>query len=83
MAQLRQLLDTTCSTFSARQSLTKVDIVFVLDSSASMKPEDFERAKAYIINAIRYLDVDSGKVPVLFGSLIAVAFKKCVQLKQR
>ncbi|XP_052788594.1 uncharacterized protein LOC128223355 [Mya arenaria] len=53
-----------------------VDIVFVLDSSASMSPMDLERSKQFVSTIVQGLDTDSGKVQVAVVVFSTVAYPK-------
>ena len=51
-----------------------VDIVFVLDSSASLTPQDFENAKLFVQEAIIKLDLGSRKVSHYVIPCIMIVF---------
>ncbi|XP_051879398.1 matrilin-2-like [Pristis pectinata] len=54
-----------------------LDLVFIIDSSRSILPVDFERVKNFIINILKFLDVGLDKTRVgliLYGSTIEKVF---------
>ncbi|XP_032875364.1 matrilin-2 [Amblyraja radiata] len=54
-----------------------LDLVFIIDSSRSILPRDFERVKDFIVNILRFLDVGLEKTRVglvLYGSTVEKIF---------
>ena len=47
---------------SANAASHNVDVIFVLDSSASMSDSDLDRAKQFVADVVTHLDTGSGKV---------------------
>ncbi|XP_014862422.1 PREDICTED: matrilin-2 isoform X2 [Poecilia mexicana] len=56
---------------------TALDFVFVIDSSRSIRPEDYDKVKTFIINLLQFLDVglNSTRVGLLqYGSVVQPEF---------
>ncbi|XP_054882654.1 matrilin-2-like, partial [Poeciliopsis prolifica] len=56
---------------------TPLDFVFVIDSSRSIRPEDYEKVKTFIINLLQFLDVgpNATRVGLLqYGSVVQPEF---------
>ncbi|KAM9852581.1 matrilin-2-like [Aulostomus maculatus] len=56
---------------------TPLDFVFVIDSSRSIRPNDYEKVKTFIINLLQFLEVgpDSTRVGLLqYGSVVQNEF---------
>ncbi|XP_072249450.1 matrilin-2-like [Leuresthes tenuis] len=56
---------------------TPLDFVFVIDSSRSIRPKDYEKVKTFIINLLQFLDVghDATRVGLLqYGSVVQPEF---------
>ncbi|XP_067834125.1 matrilin-2-like isoform X2 [Heptranchias perlo] len=54
-----------------------LDLVFIIDSSRSILPPDFEKVKEFIINILKFLDVGPDKTRVglvLYGSTVESVF---------
>ncbi|XP_068591746.1 matrilin-2-like [Cebidichthys violaceus] len=54
-----------------------LDFVFVIDSSRSIRPNDYEKAKAFIVNLLQFLEVgpDATRVGLLqYGSVVQPEF---------
>ncbi|MBN3308470.1 MATN2 protein, partial [Amia calva] len=54
-----------------------LDFVFIIDSSRSVRPDDYEKVKTFIINILRFLDVgpDATRVGLIqYGSIVQNEF---------
>ncbi|KAK7885989.1 hypothetical protein WMY93_025610 [Mugilogobius chulae] len=71
------LKKTVKSTTTAQCKMMPLDFVFVIDSSRSIRPSDYEKVKTFIINLLQFLDVgpDATRVGLLqYGSEIQNEF---------
>uniref|UniRef100_A0A3B4BDD7 VWFA domain-containing protein n=1 Tax=Periophthalmus magnuspinnatus TaxID=409849 RepID=A0A3B4BDD7_9GOBI len=62
---------------SAQCKMMPLDFVFVIDSSRSIRPSDYEKVKTFIINLLQFLDVgqDATRVGLLqYGSVVQNEF---------
>uniref|UniRef100_A0A4W3GLC5 Matrilin 2 n=1 Tax=Callorhinchus milii TaxID=7868 RepID=A0A4W3GLC5_CALMI len=54
-----------------------LDLIFIIDSSRSVRPEDYEKVKLFLINILKFLDVGLDKTRVglvLYGSTVEDIF---------
>ncbi|XP_076593910.1 matrilin-2-like [Chaetodon auriga] len=71
--------ETTAQTKAVETSCkaTPLDFVFVIDSSRSIRPHDYEKVKTFIINLLQFLEVgsDATRVGLLqYGSIVQPEF---------
>ncbi|XP_017268760.1 matrilin-2 isoform X1 [Kryptolebias marmoratus] len=71
--------DTTVQSTAAENpcKATPLDFVFVIDSSRSIDPNDYEKVKTFIINLLQFLDIghDATQVGLLqYGSVVQPEF---------
>ncbi|XP_055083635.1 matrilin-2-like [Periophthalmus magnuspinnatus] len=62
---------------TAQCKMMPLDFVFVIDSSRSIRPSDYEKVKTFIINLLQFLDVgqDATRVGLLqYGSVVQNEF---------
>uniref|UniRef100_A0A3B4BDE2 VWFA domain-containing protein n=1 Tax=Periophthalmus magnuspinnatus TaxID=409849 RepID=A0A3B4BDE2_9GOBI len=66
-----------CNYCTAQCKMMPLDFVFVIDSSRSIRPSDYEKVKTFIINLLQFLDVgqDATRVGLLqYGSVVQNEF---------